>query len=92
MVAGDARCLGRDEVAGAVSRGQVVVAAWTVLLARVFVIGGGVEREDEGICAERVRGVGAEPTHYPGSECEGTINPIFRVVVFDIFAWNGLAS
>ena len=91
-VAGDARCLGRDEVAGAISRGQVVVTARTVLVVRVFIIDGGVEREYEGACAGHVRGGGAKPTHYPGSECEGGIHPIFRVVVFVIFARNRLTS
>ena len=43
VVAEGVRCLGRDEVARAISCGQVVVAAWTVLLAQVFVIDGGVE-------------------------------------------------
>ena len=91
-VAGDARCLGRDEVAEAISCGQAVVTVWTVLVVRVFIIDGGVEREYEGACVEHVRGGGAEPTHYPGSECEGGINPIFWVVIFVIFARNRLAS
>jgi hypothetical protein len=59
---------------------------WTV-----FVVDGGVEGEDEGVCAERVSGGGVEPTHYPGSEGDGVINPVFGVTVV-FFARGRLTS
>ena len=78
--------VGGDEVAGAIACREAVVAEGSAEPSEVIVVVG-FGRQDEGVCAVRVSGVGVEPTYDPYAEGEGVVNPVFGIVVFS-FARN----
>ena len=72
-----ARC--RDEVAGAVSCGEVVVTARARALSEVFVIIRGFEGENESICAMRVSGKGVGGAGHVAAATSVDLSPTSRV-------------
>jgi hypothetical protein len=91
-MAGGMRGVGGDEVTRVISHRKAAVAAGAVVLDRVFIVDGGVEGEDKGICVEHVSRGGVEPTHYLGSEGDGAVNPVFGVTIVIFFARGRLVS
>jgi len=83
----------RGKVVGAVSRGKAAIAAGLAELSGGFIVGAivGIDGKDEGHCMMCISGKGGNPAHYPDSEGEGVVDPIFGVVFFFVFSWNGLA-
>ena len=89
-MAGSTRCVGSDEVASVVSRGEAVIVAGSAKLSRVVVVVG-LKGQDKGICVMRVSGEGIEPTHHPCAKGKCGVNPVFGVIGL-FFTQSGLTS
>jgi len=83
----------RGKVVGVVLRRKAAIAAGLAELSGGFIVGAvvGINGKDKGHCVMCISGKGGNPAHYPDSEGEGVVNPIFGVVFFFVFSQNGLA-
>jgi len=82
-----------NKVIGAVLHRKAAIAAGLAELSGSFIVRAvvGINGKDKGHCTIHISRKGGNPAHYPDSEGEGVVDPIFGVVFFFIFSWSGLA-